>query len=98
MLASGEYSPSLGVHPILGRTLTVEDDRMHLAVAVLSYRFWKQVFSGDPQVVGRTIRTNGVPLTVVGVTPPQFTRAILGVFPLLPGPLPIILQLPPQRH
>ena len=39
-------------------------------VAVIGYGLWRQLFGGDPGVLGSTVRVNGVPLTVVGVAPP----------------------------
>ncbi|HET9833643.1 MAG TPA: ABC transporter permease, partial [Vicinamibacterales bacterium] len=63
----------LGMQPLVGRTLTPEDDRPDSnAVVVLDARIWRSVFGGDPGVVGRTILLNGVPHTVVGVVPSDF--------------------------
>jgi len=64
----------LGGQPALGRLLTPEDDvkpRAH-AVAVLSEGFWRRQFGGDPKLVGRTIRFNGRPYEVVGITAKEF--------------------------
>ncbi len=41
-------------------------------VAVISFRYWQRRFGLDPAVVGKTVNINGVPVTIVGVTPPQF--------------------------
>src|SRR6185369_16281137 len=38
--------------------------------AVIGYGLWQQTFGGDPNVLGATIRLNGIPLTVIGVAPP----------------------------
>ncbi len=73
-LVSGTYFQVLGVKPHLGRLLTPEDDVTPGAhpVVVMSYRYWQRQFGGDPSIVGSTLRFTGVPMTVVGVTPPDF--------------------------
>jgi predicted permease len=73
-LVSGNYFSLLGVHTFLGRTLTEQDDRVPAAspVAVLSYRYWQRQFNSDPKVIGRNIRLQGYPFTVVGVAAPDF--------------------------
>ena len=63
----------LGVTPILGRSFNaVEDTPEGPKVAILSYRVWHDRYASDKNVVGRTIRVNGVPTTVVGVMPEGF--------------------------
>lgn len=72
-LVSGEFFEVLGARPLLGRTLTPEDDRTGAApVLVLSYGAWQRHFGGDPQVLGRSIvlHETGVAHTIVGVMPP----------------------------
>jgi predicted permease len=72
-LVSGDYFAGLGVSAIAGRMLTDGDDQPTAPpVGVISYRFWKRRFNGDPSVIGRTIRVNRVPVTVIGVTPQGF--------------------------
>jgi predicted permease len=73
-LVSGNYFPLLGVRPALGRLFTAADD-LHEGqhpYAVLSYAYWKSRFASDPAVLGRTVRSNNYPLTVVGVAQPGF--------------------------
>lgn len=63
----------LGVAPRAGRLLSTGDDRPGVpAVAVLSWGLWQRSYGGDPAVLGRDIRLNGRPCTVVGVMPPSF--------------------------
>ena len=76
---SGDYFRSLGVPAATGRVLTVNDDRRGGApVAVLSYGFWQRVYGGDPHLAGRTIRLNGHPFEIVGVTPRSFFGMDIG--------------------
>jgi len=70
---SGGMLPLLGVTPILGRSLSPEDDRPGTPLtAVLSYALWQRAYGGDPATVGRDIRLNGNPCRVVGVAPSGF--------------------------
>jgi len=70
---SGNLFSVLGVQPLLGRTLTSDDDRADApAVVLLDERVWRSRFAADAGVVGRTVRLNGVPHSVVGVVPADF--------------------------
>lgn len=70
---SGEYFTGLGVRAILGRPILPDDDVANAPpVAVLSYKFWKSDLGADESIVGRTIVINNLPLTVIGVAPPEF--------------------------
>jgi predicted permease len=70
---SGDYFRTLGVGAQVGRVLTANDDRRGGApVAVLSYGFWQRAYGGDAHVAGKTIRLNGHPFEIVGVTPRSF--------------------------
>ena len=62
---SGNFFSALGIDAHLGRVLMPEDDH----AAVLSYDFWQRQFAGSPSILGRSIRLNGLALTVVGVLP-----------------------------
>jgi putative ABC transport system permease protein len=80
--ASGSYLDTLGVRATLGRVLSTEDDRPGGGaggpVMVISYGFWQSRFGGTPDVIGRQLRLNGVPVSIVGVTPPDFFGADVG--------------------
>ena len=68
MAAQSSLLRMLGARPLLGRLLLPEEDRPGKpAVAILSERVWKQLFSADPGMVGRSITLNGKPFTVAGV-------------------------------
>jgi hypothetical protein len=70
----------LGINAILGRTIVPEDDQPSAPpVAVVSARYWRSRFGSDPQTVGKVIRINNVPVTIVGVLPPEFTGIQLTV-------------------
>ncbi|HEY6945586.1 MAG TPA: ABC transporter permease [Candidatus Acidoferrum sp.] len=78
-LVSGNYFDTLGVSSTLGRTLTPSDDQPGAApVIVLSYAYWQRAFGSAPEAVGKTIRLNGTPFTIVGVIDPRFTRLTPG--------------------
>ena len=73
-VASGNYYQALGVRARLGRTILPDDDKPTAPpVAVISSKYWNVRFGADPNVVGRTVSVNGVPLTIVGVIEPGFT-------------------------
>ncbi|MEJ2147442.1 MAG: ABC transporter permease [Acidobacteriota bacterium] len=64
---------TLGMAPVLGRPLNAEDEAPGAhPVAVISHSLWTRSFSSDPTIIGRQIRLNGTPTTVVGVMPPDF--------------------------
>ena len=70
---SGNYFDVLGVPPIAGRVFTpADDERNGPGVAVLTERWWRARFGGDPSIVGRTIMVNNVPITVIGVAGRDF--------------------------
>jgi predicted permease len=92
-LVSGNYFPLLGIRAAAGRLFTANDD-LHMnahPVAVLSYAWWQSRFAGNPNAIGRTIRVNGFPMTVVGVAQPGFD----GVEPGLPAQIFVPISMAP---
>jgi predicted permease len=75
---SATWFDLLGWRPVLGRTLLPEDENPHSPpqVAVLTDGLWKRRFGGDPGIVGKDIRLQGLPFRVVGVLP-----EIRGMYP-----------------
>ncbi len=72
-MVSANYFSVLGVQASVGRALRFEDDNPDTQPAtVMSYAYWNRMFNREPSVVGRAFNINGVPLTVVGVAPPEF--------------------------
>lgn len=71
-LVTGNFFEALGARVALGRPLTGEDDRSGAAVAVVTYDFWQHSLQGDASILGKAVRVNGVPATVVGVSAPGF--------------------------
>ncbi len=70
---SGNFFSVLGVSPVVGRGITLEDDRPGApAVALLSYSFWMRRYNGDPAIVGKSIWLNAKPYAVIGVLPESF--------------------------
>jgi putative ABC transport system permease protein len=70
---SSEFFPLLGVAPLLGRTISDEDDRPNgPRVAVLSYRAWQEQLGGDRRAIGRTLQLDERPYEIVGVMPAGF--------------------------
>src|SRR5215471_9486414 len=64
---------SLGFQPLLGRTFRREDEAPgSQRVAIMGYEMWQRRYGGDANILGRTIRLNDNPVTVVGVLPPDF--------------------------
>jgi putative ABC transport system permease protein len=63
----------LGVQPIMGRGFTEEDGRPGAdGVLLLSHETWQNRFGADPSIVGRVVRANARPTTIIGVMPPGF--------------------------
>src|SRR3954471_3736438 len=75
----------LGVEPVLGRTFTPDEDRIGAPDAViLCWSFFQSRFSGDSSIVGKTVRIDSKPYTVVGVLPKFFTYPDPGVKAWIP--------------
>jgi putative ABC transport system permease protein len=96
MWASGSFFETLGVSPLIGRPFSDADDLRRgdatSPVAVLSYGFWQRRFGGSADVVGKPLILDGVPFTITGVMPADFSgpevgRAFDVVVPIADEPL-----------
>jgi putative ABC transport system permease protein len=69
-LAPAEYFKILGIQPVIGRFFTAEENQPGKQfVAALNYSFWQSHFNGDQSVLGKSIRINNEPYTIVAVMP-----------------------------
>jgi putative ABC transport system permease protein len=83
--------PTLALRAVLGRNFSVEEDRPNGPKAVLiGYGLWQRAFGGDRQVVGRTLKVEGVAHTIVGVLPAAFNTLLGPGDVVLPTALPAV--------
>jgi predicted permease len=80
---TSNFYESLGLRPHIGRLLSPSDDvppgSQLPPLAVLGYLYWQEHFRSDPSVVGKTVRLDGVPFTVIGVTPKEYYGLVVGM-------------------
>ena len=83
LAVSSNYFSVLGIQPVIGRFFLPEEERGHGAqsVAVISHGLWCRLFDSDPAALGKTISISNHILTVVGVTPPEFTGTVAAMNP-----------------
>jgi predicted permease len=81
MLVSGNYFDVVGTRPVLGRTFAKAEDETPggAPVLVISYAFWQRRFGGEDTVIGRAVKVNDRPYTIVGVMPQDFLGTALGL-------------------
>jgi predicted permease len=96
-LVSGNYFDVLGVGAQVGRTFTQDDDRTPGGhpIVMFSHNYWMRRFGGDPGVLNRTVTINGLPMTVVGITPPGFYGVVIGENPDVMVPVAMKAQMTP---
>jgi predicted permease len=96
-LVSGTYFDVLRLKPAAGRLLSPADDVTPGGhpIAVITYGFWLRRFGGDRALVGKTVRLNGFPITIVGVSPPGFNGTDVGTAPAFFVPLMMKAQMTP---
>ena len=76
---SGAYFTTLGIQPAFGRLLQPSDGQSSAPPAlVLNYAYWQKAFGGSPSAVGKVVKLNGLPFTVVGVAEPKFLSLSFG--------------------
>jgi predicted permease len=73
MRVSPDFFSTLGLSPAIGRNFTDAETTSETDdVVILSDAYWRQHFNADPNILGRQVRVNSVPRTIVGVLPPAF--------------------------
>ncbi len=94
---SGNYFQVLGISPAAGRLFTMADETAPGAnpVVILNYAHWQSRYRGDPGIVGKTLRVNSFPMTVVGVAGPGYDGIELGFQTKLFIPVTMKKQLTP---
>jgi predicted permease len=82
-LVTGDYFSLLSVGALLGRAIGPADDRVPNGhpVVMLSHGYFQRRFAADARVIGRTLRVAGLPFTIIGVTPPEFSGVEIGTSP-----------------
>jgi putative ABC transport system permease protein len=72
-LVTANYFDALGMKPIMGRNFLPEENQPGKdSVAIITHSLWQRRFGGDPNVLNKTITTNAVVRTIVGVMPEHF--------------------------
>ena len=91
-LVSSNYFAALRVRPMLGAAFAAVDDGVPGAnpVIVISARLWRERFGADTSAVGRAVRLNGRPFTIIGVAPPDFLGTFTGF--AIEGWVPVSMQ------
>ena len=96
-MATGNYFSALGTGAQLGRVFTEADDRSVAApVAVISDAFWRREFGARTDVLGKVLIVKNIPVTIVGVTNPEFFGETVGSYPDVWIPLTLVSQLSPK--
>jgi predicted permease len=94
-----EFFPTLGVDLRMGRSFTEEETSVKSeAVVILTDRYWREHFNADPLVIGKQIRKDGVPATVIGVLRPGFRFLSSQAELYFPFSSPLDQRTPAQRH
>ena len=95
---TGEYYPTLGITPIIGRLLGPNDDRPGAPpAAVITDAYWSRKFARRPDVIGRTLLIEGVPVSIVGITPAGFSGAIVGDAADITLAIGVVPQVQPEQ-
>jgi predicted permease len=71
-MVSGNFFSGLGVKFVRGHGFTEQDEADHTPIAVISFHYWNRRFAESPDVLGKTLYVNGVPVTIVGVSAEGF--------------------------
>ncbi len=99
-IVSANYFTVLGLKPALGRGFLPEEDQRPgaAAVAVVSHKLWQTRFGGNAATVGRNVKLNGQPFTIVGVAPQNYGGLLRGLAVDWWVPVMMADQLVPGSH
>jgi macrolide transport system ATP-binding/permease protein len=98
-IVTGSFFDLLGIRAGHGRLISTADDVKPGAhpVTVISHDFWQTRFAGAPDIVGRGVRLNGHPFTIIGIAPAGFTGPQLGIIRDLYVPMMMQAIMRPPR-
>jgi predicted permease len=82
-VVAANFFRTLRVAPVLGRDFNWDDEKPQANVVMLSHSLWQSQFGGQKDVVGKAVKLNGKPYTVVGVMPVGFAYPIQTPAPML---------------
>lgn len=82
-IVSADFFNVLGTAPLLGRAFTRAEERPGNDVVILSHDLWAEQFASDPAIVGRTVKLDSRPFTVIGIMPKGFAFPIEASVPTL---------------
>ena len=96
-LVTGNYFTTLGIQAAQGRLILASDERGSTAdpVVVLSHRYWRDAYGGEPDVVGRDMVLAGRPYAIIGVAPAAYSGSFRGLAPDVYLPVLLRGQLEP---
>jgi macrolide transport system ATP-binding/permease protein len=95
-VVTSNHFTMLGVQPFLGRMLVpADDDPGAPRVVVLSHRMWQREYGSDPAIVGKSITLRGLPYSIAGVAPPEFTGVVALLTPELWLPVAHVEEVEP---
>jgi predicted permease len=94
---TSDHFDLLGLVPSGGRFFSPDEEQtgVPVPVAVISHALWQGRLGGEPDVVGRTVRLNSRPLTIIGVAPEGFTGLVTGLRTDVWVPIPMYAELNP---
>ncbi len=100
MRISPDFFTTLGAGPVMGRAFNEVETISPIEnyAAILTDAYWRQRLNSDPHVLGRDIRVNGAPRTIVGVLPPDFRFLSSEARLFLPLTSSLQQRIPEQRH
>jgi predicted permease len=100
MRISPDFFTTLGAGPVMGRSFNEAETISPIEhyAAIVTDAYWRQRLNADPHVVGRDIRVNGAPRTIVGVLPPDFRFLSSEARLFLPLTSTLQQRTPDQRH